>query len=71
MGDYRYDEKEGFDGRMIKVLGSTFEEGKPESREDWKEKLGTREERVTYLKTALRYWYNKEWYGSERRKQEA
>ncbi|MCX5799275.1 MAG: hypothetical protein NTU90_06925 [Proteobacteria bacterium] len=71
MADYQYEEKESFDGGKVKVLGATFEEGKPEGQQDWKAKLQTREDALNYLKTALRYWYSKEWYGSEKRKQEA
>jgi len=71
MVDYQYDEKEGFDGKKVKVLGATFEEGKPEGQQNWRAKLASREEKLGYLKTALRYWYSKDWYGSEKRKQEA
>jgi len=71
MNQYQYEEKECFDGRKVKVLGPTYEEGKPEEKQDWKEKLGGREEVLGYLKTALRYWYSKDWFGSEKRKQEA
>ncbi|MCX7966026.1 MAG: hypothetical protein N2596_05320 [Syntrophorhabdaceae bacterium] len=35
-------------------------------RYNWMEKLKTRDEKFNYLKTALRYWYSKEWYGSEK-----
>jgi hypothetical protein len=68
MIDYQYDEKEVFNGKKVKVLGATFEEGKPEGRQDWRTKLATREEKLGYIKTALRYWYSKDWYGSEKRK---
>ena len=71
MEGYRYDEKEDFSGKKVKVLGPTFEEGKPEGRGDWREKLSTREERLGYIRSAMRYWYNADWYGSEKRKQEA
>jgi hypothetical protein len=71
MDDYQYEEKEAFDGRKVKVLGATFEEGKPEGSIDWTGKLGSREEMLNYLKTALRYWYSDDWFGSERRKQGA
>lgn len=72
MDEYIYDEKEDFSGKKVKVLGSTFEPGKPNNeRGDWREKLGSRDERVGYLRSALRYWYNSDWYGSEKRKQEA
>jgi len=45
----------------------TFEPGKPTEPIDWRSKLSTREERLKFLQTALRYWYG-ESYGSERRK---
>jgi hypothetical protein len=71
MPDYQYEEKEDFAGRKVKVLGPTYEEGKPEERGDWRSKLGSREDALRYIRTAMRYWYSKEWYGSEKRKQEA
>ncbi|MHB8110200.1 MAG: hypothetical protein ACYDHW_09220 [Syntrophorhabdaceae bacterium] len=71
MDEYTYDEKEDFSGNKVKVLGPTFEKGKPEGRGDWREKLGSRDERLRYIRSASRYWYNDDWYGSEKRKQEA
>lgn len=71
MSEYKYEEKESFDGKKVKVLGATYEEGKPEGKADWEEKLGSTEDRLNYLRTALRYWYSKDWFGSEKRKQEA
>ncbi len=55
------------------VLGATFEEGKPEGEElgRWRQKLGSREEKLKYLETGERYWYSEEWYGSEKRKNPA
>jgi hypothetical protein len=70
MSDYIYEEKENFEGKKVWVLGPTFEEGKPNTMGDWRTKLTSREDTVGYLKTALRYWYSSEWYGSEKRKQE-
>jgi len=71
MTDYSYEEREDYEGKKVRVLGATFEVGKPDTMVDWRAKLSTREEAVNYLKTALRYWYSSEWYGSEKRKQEA
>jgi len=71
MSEYAYEEKESFDGKKVKVLGATYEEGKPDAKSDWMEKLGSPQDRLNYLKTALRYWYSKDWFGSEKRKQEA
>ncbi len=43
-----------------------------DSREgEWRQKLASRAERLKYLETAERYWYGKEWYGSEKRKKPA
>jgi len=39
----------------------------PESG-NWRKKLKNREEMLKYLQTAERYWFSKDWYGSERRK---
>jgi hypothetical protein len=53
------------------VLGPTYEAGKPDAPDDWRKKLRSREEMLGYLKTACRYWYSDDWYGSERRKTKA
>ena len=71
MEEYLYEEKEAFDGKKVKILTDTYEEGKPAEKSDWKLKLSGKEEIKQYLSTALRYWYSKDWYGSEKRKQEA
>ena len=57
----------------IKVLGATFETGKPEDKGlgKWRQKLATREEKLKYLASGERYWYSQEWYGSEKRKNPA
>ena len=67
-------EKKSAPGRgAVEVLESTFEEGKPEDKESgwWRQKLASRAEKLKYLETAERYWYGKEWYGSEKRKKPA
>ncbi len=71
MADYNYEEKENFEGKKVKVLGATYEPGSGQGKDDWTEKLGSVDERLGYLKTALRYWYSNDWFGSEKRKQEA
>ena len=40
--------------KAVEILGSTFEEGKPEGKElgQWRQKLGSRAERLKYLETA-------------------
>ena len=35
---------------------------------NWRRKFGDREEMLKYLKTAERYWYSDDWFGSEKRK---
>jgi len=64
-------EKEGFDGKPVKVLGSTFEPGIPLERGEWKNRFTGREDEMKYLRTGLRYWYSDDWYGSEKRKKPA
>jgi hypothetical protein len=53
-----------------KVLGPTFAEGKPEGEAPgkWRQKLRGRAEILKYLEEGERYWFGKEWYGSEKRK---
>lgn len=66
--NYRYEDKEDFQGKKVKVLASTYEPGKPDAPEDWRAKLSSAAEALDYLRAALRYWYSDEWYGSEKRK---
>ena len=54
-----------------KILGPTYEPGVPSYHIKWRDKLGTRDQKMAYLKTGERYWYNKDVYGSERRKKPA
>jgi hypothetical protein len=57
----------------VEVLGATFEEGKPEGEDlgKWRQKLDSREERLKYLQNGERYFYGKDWFGSEKRKNPA
>jgi len=68
--EYKVEKKPAPGREEVEVLGATFEEGKPEGEDTgkWRHKLGSREEKLKYLQTAERYWYGKEWYGSEKRK---
>jgi hypothetical protein len=54
----------------VEVLGATYEEGKPsgENMGKWSQKLSTRAETIKYLQTGQRYFYSKDWFGSEKRK---
>ncbi|HEX2964281.1 MAG TPA: hypothetical protein VHO84_00765 [Syntrophorhabdaceae bacterium] len=68
---YKYELKENFEGKQVRVLGATYEAGRPEQKDDWRTKLYSRDNILNYLRSAGRYWYSKDWYGSEKRKQEA
>jgi hypothetical protein len=65
--------KQRFDGEAIEVLGPAYEDGKPtgEGIGQWQHKLDSRKEILTYLRSGERYWYGKEGFGSERRKNPA
>ncbi len=67
---YQVKKKSAPGRKDAEVLGATFEEGKPEGEDagKWRQKLGSREEKLKYLQTGERYWYGKEWFGSEKRK---
>ncbi|MBI2831745.1 MAG: hypothetical protein HYX79_05765 [Chloroflexi bacterium] len=71
--EYKVEMKEAPGRGKVEVLGPTFEGGLPEDKNlgDWERKLENREERVKYLKNALRYWYSPEGFGSEKRKNPA
>jgi hypothetical protein len=57
----------------VEMLGETYEPGEPEGEGmgRWRQKLGSRDEKIKYLKNGERYWYNNDWFGSEKRKNPA
>lgn len=67
---YVIEEKKAPGRDKVEVLGATFEPGKPEGEAagKWRNKLESREEKLKYLESGERYWYGKEWFGSEKRK---
>ena len=71
--EYEVEEKSAPGRDKVEVLGATYEKGKPEGEElgKWRQKLKDREEKLKYLQTGERYWYGKDWYGSEKRKNPA
>lgn len=71
--EYKTKKKKMANGTEVTVLAETFEQGKPEAKElgRWRQKLSSRDEKLKYLKTAERYWYSNDWYGSEKRKNPA
>ena len=71
--EYQVDKKSAPGRDEVEVLGATFEAGKPEGEDTgkWRQKLGSREEKLKYLQIGERYWYSEDWFGSERRKNPA
>ena len=71
--EYEIEKKNSPSWGEVEVLGATFEEGKPEGEVmgKWRQKLSSREEKLRYLQNGERYWYGKEWFGSEKRKNPA
>jgi len=66
-------EKKTASGSSAEILGETYEPGTPQGEEmgKWRQKLSSREEKLKYLENGERYYYGKEWFGSERRKKPA
>ncbi|MDD5590815.1 MAG: hypothetical protein PHY18_02685 [Dehalococcoidales bacterium] len=71
--EYKVVERAAPGREQVEVLGETYEEGKPDSDDlgRWRQKLTGRKERLKYLQTGERYFYGKDWYGSEKRKRPA
>ena len=70
MADYKVEETKAPNRDKVEALGETYEEGKPEGEDmgKWRQKLASRADKLKYLRTAERYWYSKDWFGSEKRK---
>ena len=68
--EYKVEKKSAPGRDEVEVLGATFEEGRPAGEEagKWRQKLSDRQDKLKYLQTGERYWYGKDWYGSEKRK---
>ncbi|MFC2006262.1 hypothetical protein ACFLVG_04860 [Chloroflexota bacterium] len=71
--EYKIEKKSAPGRKEVEVLGATFEGGSPADKDlgRWRQKLENRQEMLKYLENGERYWYGKEWYGSERRKNPA
>ncbi len=55
--------------RARRTIGEeTYEPGPPTGPQNWRNKLRDRDEMLRYLETGERYWFNDEWYGSEKRR---
>jgi hypothetical protein len=62
------EEKTLFSGEKVKVVGPEYDEGMPEQPHQWRGKIQSRQDMLKYLQNGERYWFSKEWYGSEKRK---
>lgn len=71
--EYEIWEKSAPGRKKVKVLGATFDGGKPKGEDmgKWRHKLRNRGEKLKYLESGERYWYGKDWFGSEKRKNPA
>jgi hypothetical protein len=65
------EEKTLFSGEKVSVVGPEYEEGTPQQPHQWRKKIQGRQEMLKYLQAGERYWFSKEWYGSEKRKNPA
>ena len=68
--DYKVEKVKAPGRDQVEVLQETYEPGEPKGEEAgrWRQKMGTRAERLKYLQNGERYFYGKEGYGSEKRK---
>ncbi len=77
MSGEHYEEKERFDGQKVKILVPEYAKGSDQDRYPWRKNItyvNIGEEKtpvLRYLKTAERYFYSKDWFGSEKRKNPA
>ena len=71
--EYSIEEKSAPGRDRVKVLGPTYDKGKPKGEDagKWRQKLRSREEKLRYLESGERYWYSQDWFGSEKRKDPA
>ena len=71
--DYKTVKKEAPGRGEVTILAETYEPGEPtgEDAGKWRTKLSSRNEQLKYLQTGERYWYNDDWFGSEKRKNPA
>ena len=73
----KYEEKERFDGQKVKILLPTYAQGTDQDQYQWRKNInfvniGEAASPVKkYLTTAERYFYSKEGFGSEKRKNPA
>ena len=71
MAEEKQEERKNFEGKNVKIYGENFEAGIPTEAHNWRSELTTREEQMKYLENGERYWFSKDWFGSEKRKNPA
>jgi len=66
---YEYIKKQAPGRGEVEMLAETYEKGMPagEGAGRWRQKLGSRADKLKYLENGERYWYGKEGFGSEKR----
>jgi len=71
--EYKYEKKQAPGRGDVEVLAETYEKGIPQGEDAgrWRQKLSSRANKLKYLENGERYWYGKEWFGSEKRKNPA
>ena len=71
--EYKVTETSAPGREKVELLGETYEKGKPEGEDagKWRQKLESRADKLKYLENGERYWYGKDWFGSEKRKNPA
>ena len=77
MAGEHFEEKERFDGQKVKILMPDYVTGPDEDSYQWRKNItyvnmDQKSDPIKkYLSTAERYFYSKEWFGSEKRKNPA
>jgi hypothetical protein len=77
MAAEHFEEKERFDGQKVKILVPEYVAGPEEDSYQWRKNITyvnidqQSDPIKKYLTTAERYFYSKEWFGSEKRKNPA
>ncbi len=77
MSEEKFEEKQRFDGQKVQILMPTYAAGTDEDRYQWRTNIsavnvgGESNPVMKYLKSAERYFYSTDWFGSEKRKNPA
>jgi hypothetical protein len=71
--EYKIEKVKAPGREQVELLKETYEKGQPEGENAgrWRQKLASRAEKLKYLQNGERYFYSKDWYGSEKRKNPA